>query len=155
MVNHVDHVERVESGMKIVFVGSGPERARCEAYAKEKGIDAEFRDEVRHEELASFYRELDLFVLPSYFEGLGCVYTEAWACGVPFIACEGQGIEDLIAPEDRSKWLCKPMDAVDLARKIAAYIQNRWEQKLIDAIDIDTIVGRFISHEVRQARQGV
>ena len=145
-----NRVERVETcrerggeGVKVVFVGSGSERAKCEAYAKEKGLDVEFRDEVRHEELPEFYRKLDLFVLPSYFEGFGCVYTEAWSCGVPFIACEGQGIEDLIAKEDRGKWLCKPRDAEDLAKKIEAYIENRWEQMLTAPVDVDTLVAKF------------
>ena len=149
-VEILNRVERVETcrerggeGVKVVFVGSGPERVKCEAYANEKGLDVEFRDEVRHEELPEFYRELDLFVLPSYFEGFGCVYAEAWSCGVPFIACEGQGIEDVISPEDRGKWLCKPRDARDLAKKIGAYIENRWEQKLTGPVDVDTLVAKF------------
>ena len=138
-------VERLGvGGVKAIFVGSGPERAKCEAYAKEKGINAEFRSEVGHEELTRFYQELDLFVLPSYFEGFGCVYTEAWTCGVPFIACEGQGVEDLISPEDMGKWLCKPRDVEDLASKIAAYIENRWAQKLTGPVDIDALVVQFL-----------
>ena len=136
-------VYSVVNKIKVIFVGSGPERAKCEEYARANRIEAEFRDEVRHENLPKFYRELDLFVLPSYFEGFGCVYTEAWACGVPFIACEGQGVADLIAPEDRDKWLCKPSDAADLAKKIAAYIEHRWEQRLTGPVDIDTLVKRF------------
>lgn len=131
--------------IKIIFVGSGPEKARCEEYARQKRINVEFRDEVRHEDLPKFYHELDLFVLPSYFEGFGCVYTEAWSCGVPFMACVGQGIEDLISPEDRGRWLCKPQDPNDLAGKISAYMENRWQQKLTGPIDIDTLVANFIS----------
>ncbi len=136
-------VSSVVNKIKIVFIGSGPERAKCEAYAKEKGLDVEFRDEVRHEDLPRFYRELDLFVLPSYFEGFGCVYTEAWACGVPFIACEGSGVADLIAAEDGAKWLCKPRDANDLAEKITGYLKNRWAQNLTGPVDIQNLVGNF------------
>ena len=139
----VASVYSVVDKIKAIFVGSGPERGKCEEYARAQGIEAEFRDEVRHEDLPQFYQELDLFVLPSYFEGFGCVYTEAWACGVPFIACEGQGVADLIAPEDRDKWLCKPSDADDLAKEIAAYIEHRWEQKLTGPVDIDALVDSF------------
>lgn len=135
----------VYSVVKVIFIGSGPEKAKCEEYARQKRINIEFRDEVRHEDLPKFYHELDLFVLPSYFEGFGCVYTEAWACGVPFIACEGQGIEDVISPEDRDTWLCKPHDAKALADKISAYITNRWAQRLTGPIDLDTLVANFIS----------
>lgn len=129
--------------IKVVFVGSGEMMADCKRFAVDNGIDAEFRKEVRHEDLPRFYQELDLFVLPSYFEGFGCVYTEAWSCGVPFIACEGQGIEDMIAPEDCDKWLCKPQDANDLAGKISAYMKNRYPQNLTAPVDIQTLVGNF------------
>lgn len=142
-IDILNHAMHGEHKIKIVFVGSGPEKAKCEAYAKDMGIEAEFRNEVSHEELPHFYHELDLFVLPSYFEGFGCVYTEAWASGVPFIACEGQGIEDLIDLADRDKWLCKPKNASDLAEKLSRYIENRWEQKLTGAIDINILVERF------------
>ena len=121
--------------VKVIFVGSGPERVKCEEYARRHDIDAEFRNEVRHELLPEFYRSIDLFVLPSYFEGLGCVFIEAWACGTPFISCEGQGIDDLIYEEDRSIWLCKPRDPDDLAQKIKNYI------KLCDS---DKLVSNFV-----------
>jgi len=111
---------------------------------EEKGINAEFRDEVRHEDLPDFYRGLDLFVLPSFFEGFGCVYTEAHSCGVPFIACEGQGIGEILPPEERGRWLCKPRDAGDLARKIRGYMENRWVQNLFEDQDIDKLVGTFV-----------
>ena len=138
--------------LRVVFIGSGEKRAECERYAKDHGIDAEFRDEVRHECLPDFYRGLDLFVLPSFFEGFGCVYTEAWCCGTPFIACEGQGIEDVIPVEDRGKWLCRPRDAGDLAAKIRAFAENRWEQRLTEDCDVNRLVGDFLdrleNHEV-------
>jgi len=129
--------------IKIIFIGNGPEKSKCEEYARQKRINVEFRDEVWHEDLSAFYHDLDIFVLPSYFEGFGCVYTEAWSCGVPFIACEGQGIEDMIAAEDRDKWLCKSQDPKDLADKISAYMKNRWQQNLTGIIDIQTLVGNF------------
>ena len=133
----------VRPTIRVVFVGSGPMLDDCRRFARENEIKAEFRTEVRHEELAGFYHSLDLFVLPSWFEGFGCVYTEAHSCGIPFIACEGQGIEDLIAAEDRHLWLCKPRDPVDLAAKIKYYIQNRPQQRLTGPIDINELAKEF------------
>ncbi len=143
LFNHEIH-ERHENRVRVVFVGSGPERRRCEEYAREKGIDAEFRDEVRHEQLPEFYRSIDLFVLPSYFEGFGCVFTEAWACGTPFITCEGQGIEELIPTNERKHWLCRIGDYGDLANKINEYIVSPRCQYLSDDVSIDVAVENFI-----------
>lgn len=134
----------LSEGVRVVFVGSGPERAKCEEYARAHGIDAEFRDEVRHEELPAFYHSIDLFVLPSYFEGFGCVFTEAWACGVPFITCQGQGMDDMIHEEDCDLWLCKLCDPEDLATKIKQIAENRSVQRLKGEIDIHQLVPDFI-----------
>ena len=141
------------SGIEVRFVGTGPLLEHCKALAKE--VEEKFRSaaqyvryiflpEMRHEELPDFYRGLDLFVLPSYFEGFGCVYTEAWSCGVPFIACKGQGMDDLIAEDDRSLWLCRPRDVKGLAQKIRRCIEDSPNQKLTCAIGITELVQGFI-----------
>lgn len=135
--------------LKVVFVGSGETLEDCKRFAAENGLDVEFGSEVKHEQLADFYRGLDLFVLPSTFEGFGCVYTEAHSCGVPFIACSGQGTDDLIPEEDRDKWLCQQGDPEDLARKIEDCIGRiergeRVEQRLNEDQDIEKLVGRFV-----------
>lgn len=131
---------------RLRLIGSGPRLAACEAFVAEHGLEdrVSFESEVDHTELPDFYRSLDLFVLPSYFEGFGCVFTEAWACGTPFITCEGQGMDDLILPEERGLWLCKPMNPADLAEKILLYYWNRPEQHLTGPIDIDVLVPRFV-----------
>lgn len=131
-------------GVKVVFIGTGPEMERCRAFAKNHGIDAEFGSEVRHEKLPEYYRAIDLFVLPSYFEGFGCVFTESWACGTPFITCEGQGMDDLIPEGERGLWLCKPKSPTDLAVKIKYYIESRPVQHLAAEIDIDKLVPDFV-----------
>lgn len=130
--------------LKVVFVGSGETMEECRRFAAKKGLDVEFRTEMRHEELPSFYHSLDLFVLPSYFEGMGCVYLEAWACGVPFIGCRGQGIEDYIPEGEKEKWLCRPKDVEGLARLVGEYMQKRPEQKLTGSVDIDELVRGYL-----------
>ena len=132
--------------VKGIFVGTGPELKVCKRYVFENGLQHSifFMTEMRHEELPDFYRSIDLFVLPSYFEGFGCVFTEAWACGTPFITCEGQGMDDLIPNEERSLWLAKPCDADDLARKIHHYFEMRPTQHLTGAISFDELIPTFI-----------
>ena len=147
---HVDLLKAVDAlqsrgyGIFVRLVGDGHERKLCEKLAKDLGVDAEFIDEMQHEDLPGFYRSLDLFVMPSYFEGFGCVYVESWACGTPFIACEGQGIEDMIADDEKRLWLAKPRDARDLANKIEYFIQHRPAQHLEGPIGFDELVPQFV-----------
>lgn len=118
----------------------------CEDFVREHGLESQvvFERERSHEQLCRFYNELNLLVVPSYFEGFGCVFTEAWACGTPFITCEGQGMDDMILPEERKLWLCKPMNPDDLAEKILYYYKHRPEQHMAGPVDIDVLVPRFV-----------
>lgn len=134
--------------VKLRFIGSGPELENCRKYASDKGIDAVFEHEVPHSQLKYFYRAIDLFVLPSYFEGFGCVYTEAYVCGVPFISCKGQGIEDLIPEGERHMWLANPKDPVDLANKIRYYMENRPVQHLKGPITFEELIPPFLKEIV-------
>lgn len=142
---------------RLRLIGSGPTLSSCKAYVTEHGLQecVSFETEVDHTRLPDFYRSIDLFVLPSYFEGFGCVFTEAWACGTPFITCEGQGMDDMILPEERGLWLCKPMNPVDLAEKILHYYKNRPKQHMVGPIDIDVLVPRFVKQvEALRAKLG-
>ncbi len=131
---------------RLRLIGSGPTLAWCKHYVAQNRLQdhVSFETEVDHTKLPDFYRSLDLFVLPSYFEGFGCVFTEAWACGTPFITCEGQGMDDMILPEERKYWLCKPMNPKDLADKILNFYKTRPKQNMAGPVEIDGLVMRFI-----------
>lgn len=131
---------------KLRIIGTGATLSDCKVFIAENGLEQniEFCDEVLHEQLPDFYRSLDLFVLPSYFEGFGCVFTEAWSCGTPFITCEGQGMDDMIASQDRHLWLCKEKNSDDLASKILLFYRNRPKQRLCAETNIDVLVSEFL-----------
>lgn len=132
--------------MKVRFIGSGECLADCQRYVADHELEnmVSFEKERDHRLLPEFFRELDLFVLPSYFEGFGCVFTEAYSCGVPFITCEGQGMDDLIPQEERGLWLCPPMNPDILAEKIRYYFIHRPIMHLSGPVDINTLVSNFI-----------
>jgi glycosyltransferase involved in cell wall biosynthesis len=49
--------------------------------------------------LRTHYWEADVFVLPSFFEGLSLASLEAMACGLPVIVTEVMSGMDLVTPE--------------------------------------------------------
>ncbi|HOW71762.1 MAG TPA: glycosyltransferase [Phycisphaerae bacterium] len=86
----------------LTLVGEGPNRGEFEVLVRELGLaDAvSFRGYVpMGEQLWRVYREHDLFVLPSFTEGVPKVVIEASANGLPIVATRVGGIPDLVPPE--------------------------------------------------------
>jgi glycosyltransferase involved in cell wall biosynthesis len=90
----------------LTVVGDGPERRRLEVMAR--GLPVVFAGEMREpSEVASFLRGIDIFVMPSRWEGLPNAVLEALACGVRVVAtnvsgmAEAAGGEALLVPPDR------------------------------------------------------
>lgn len=132
---------------RTIFIGSGPTLKSCKDLVNELNLSnyITFKKEVQHHELAMFYNSLDLFILPSYFEGFGCVFTEASACGVPYIICKGQGAAEYIDPNEADYWTFTPRNFHELAEKIENYILKKPQQHLIITYEIDTLIKDFIS----------
>lgn len=147
LIDALDILHKQGMEFEMHFVGVGPLRKECEAKVNRYSLRdrVQFTDSVERQNLPDFYGSLDLFVLPSVFEGMGCVYTEAWACGTPFIGCRGQGIEDYIADNEKDFWLATPDSASDLAVKIKYFRDHKPRQLLSDHIDIDTLIPDFIN----------
>lgn len=136
-----------DEDLKVIMIGSGPLEKECREYIKDNGMESivEIRKEVHHKNLPSIFNTFDIFILPSYFEGFGCVFTEASACGVPFITCEGQGATEYISEDEMDKWTIKPLDYKDLSDKIKKYKKNRCPQKIIRSYDINTLIKSYLT----------
>lgn len=152
-------VERlVSSGHEdifVCFIGTGATREECEQYVSAHDLEDYFgfKNEVMHDELRAFYQSLDLFVLPSYWEAFGCVYTEAYACGVSFIAVKGQGISEMIPVDEQDDWLIEKEDDQRLAVIIAEYMKNKKQQRLSKPYEIDVLIENYIHHSLLSNKQ--
>ncbi len=111
--------------IQLILVGDGPMLKKCKNLIPKKNRDSFiFYSEINHFELNDFYNKINLFVLPSYFEAFGCVYTEAWATKTNFIAVKGQGIEEVMTSDMRENNLILPENQKDLFNKILNFYKN-------------------------------
>jgi glycosyltransferase involved in cell wall biosynthesis len=76
------------------------------------------------ENIAPFYKIMDLNVLPSPNEGLGLSIIEGMAAGVPCIGADGGGIREIIT-DGVDGFLFSPGGSRELARKISIIRGNR------------------------------
>lgn len=136
------------NNVRLSLLGSGETMESCKTYLQEHNLMqyVEWHNEIKHDLLQDYYHSLDLFVLPSFFEGFGCVFTEAAVCGVPFMGCVNQGYSEYIPDEDRDKWLIEPGDYKRLAEIIEAYMKLRYKQVLKETYDIDSLIADYLKY---------
>jgi glycosyltransferase involved in cell wall biosynthesis len=90
--------QRYGGRVSLRIAGEGPERARIEAQIERLRLNesVELRGWVEHEQLPDFLRELDVFVMPSTWEGFGVAAIEASAMELPVVASNIYGIPDAV-----------------------------------------------------------
>jgi len=95
-------------GTTLLLVGEGPYRARLERLAAELGVAEHvvFAGAVSAEELPAYYNAGDVFAMPVRtrgrgmdVEGLGIVYLEASATGLPVVAGNSGGAPETVRDE--------------------------------------------------------
>lgn len=109
----------------LTLLGDGPERASLEADVKANGLDGMvyFGGFSSQETVRNTLQESDVFVLPSFAEGVPVSLMEAMACGVPVIATNVGGVTELIE-HGLSGLVVAPSDEVALKKAISSYIDN-------------------------------
>ena len=132
------------------FIGSGVTLKSCKDFVFENNLSENviFENEIVHEKLNDFYNEIDLFVLPSYHEALGCVYLESWATNTPFIAVKNQGISELIPDELKLNLLINKSDELQLSVKINEIINKSINFEFDMRYSIKNTISNFLKENI-------
>ncbi|RBO53186.1 colanic acid biosynthesis glycosyltransferase WcaL [Rhodovulum sp. BSW8] len=112
-------------GARLTLIGDGPERARIEAEAARLGLGDRvvFAGYRSQDEVAGALARSDLFVLPSFAEGVPVVLMEAMAAGLPVIATRIAGIPELVE-DGVSGRVVDPGSAAALTAAIGAVLAD-------------------------------
>lgn len=81
---------------RLCIVGDGPSRVDLERYAERLGITEEVTFFGFRTDRIAFLKGFDIFVLPSYLEGIPRCLMEAMAAGVPVIVSDIPGCRALV-----------------------------------------------------------
>lgn len=111
---------------RLLIAGDGPLLSDLEAYVNENNLKDEvvFLGSVK--DMTGFYNKLDLFVFPSWGEGLPYVVLEAMAHKVAVVATKVGGIPEIIE-DRRSGFLTKAKDVENLKNTIEYCMNSRSE----------------------------
>ena len=109
--------------VKFVVVGHGAQWEPLQQQIARLGLQETFFLAGMHTDVTPFYALMDLFVLPSVWEGLPTVILESMASGVPVVATEIPGTRELIT-HGHTGWLVAPNNAASLAEGLLTALQS-------------------------------
>ena len=138
-------------GVKLLMVGDGPERAACEALAREHGVWHDVRFIGKQEPVEEILSVADLFLMPSASETFGLAALEAMACGVPVVSTDIGGLPELNV--DGVTGFLRPLGDLDglteASRQILtdadlhARMATAARDRAVSEFDLDRIVPRY------------
>jgi glycosyltransferase involved in cell wall biosynthesis len=110
---------------KLLIVGDGPHRVTLEALGHQTICEDDilFLGQKNQAELIEILSATDIFVNPSYSEGLPTCVMEAASIGLPVIATDVGGTREVIV-DHQTGLLIKPADTAQLAQKLRELLSN-------------------------------
>jgi glycosyltransferase involved in cell wall biosynthesis len=109
-------VQRQIPGARFVIVGDGPERARCEQWARELGITEFVHFQGSRSDIPRWLAAMDVFALTSHNEANPVSILEAMSCGIPVVAPKVGSISESVH-DGKTGFLVEPGDEQEQASK--------------------------------------
>lgn len=109
--------------VELTIVGEGDREEALKRQAADLGLGdrVTFAGYVPHDRIGSYYEEADVFVLPSFNEGMSNTMLEAMAAGLPVVTTDTGGTEELV---DGNGFVVPAGDAEAIANALAAYADD-------------------------------
>ncbi|MFT4802467.1 MAG: glycosyltransferase involved in cell wall biosynthesis, partial [Flavobacteriaceae bacterium] len=150
LIKSIQRILEDGNKIKLRLIGSGPTLPSCKKYVVENNLSKYiiFEKEIAHEKLNDFYNSIDLFVLPSYYEALGCVYLESWSTNTPFIAIKNQGISEIIPENEIDNLLADEKSPKSLKEKIYGEYNKKRNFSFDEKYDIKNTIYNFLSLDI-------
>ncbi|GGL20448.1 glycosyltransferase family 4 protein [Mangrovihabitans endophyticus] len=132
LIRALPEIRRRVPGAALLLVGGGPYRARLARLARGCGVadDVVFTGSVPWESLPSMYAAGDVYAMPCRtraagfdVEGLGIVYLEASASGLPVVAGDSGGAPDAVL-EGETGYVAGGRDVPAVASRVAELLSD-------------------------------
>ncbi|MCX5715883.1 MAG: glycosyltransferase family 4 protein [Candidatus Omnitrophica bacterium] len=124
---------------RLIVIGDGPEKAHLEEMARSLGAESKIAFTGWAEDPIKYMATMDIFVLPSIFEGLPNSILEAMACGVPVIASDlAGGVREIITNRVNGI-LIAPSSAPAISEAVYDLLTDREKMQRIARKGLETV----------------
>ncbi|MBU2068454.1 glycosyltransferase family 4 protein, partial [Patescibacteria group bacterium] len=141
---------------KILIAGSGEQEKELKDLTKKLEFENKviFLGQIDYNDLPKYYSSSDIFVRPSLSEGLGNVFLEAMATGLPVIGTKVGGIPDFL--EDRKTGLfCEVNNPKSIANKIKEVLENDQLRKTLIDNGLNLVREKYTWDSVAQKMENI
>ncbi|MBX3011955.1 MAG: GT4 family glycosyltransferase PelF [Caldilineaceae bacterium] len=105
------------------LIGEGSERQRLAQQRDALGLTKHVTFWGARQDVAALLQQMDLFVLPSHWEGMPMVLLEAMAVGLPVVATAVGGTPEVVVPGETG-YLVPPADPPALAQALLRFCHD-------------------------------
>ena len=153
--DHISLIKAIEllvldgiTDIQLKLIGTGEKLQFCKNYVKNHNLSAFvfFENERSHVLINSFYNEIDLFVLSSYYEASACVLMEAWATEIPILSIKNQGFSELIPDYEIDNLLADEKSPISLKEKILGEYNRKRSYPFDEKYDIKNTIKEFMNY---------
>lgn len=109
--------------VKLLLVGPIEDQAYFEQVQAQAGAILDYQPPAKPPQLIDYYRQADIFIMPSYQETFGLVYPEAMSQGLPVIYSKGEGFDGQF-PEGQVGYPVRPGHPEDIVKAIEKILEN-------------------------------
>lgn len=132
--------------LTLTVVGDGPRRVALEQRCRGAGMadTVAFVGSKNQDEVAKLLADHDVFVLPSFAEGVPVVLMEAMGAGLPVVATHVGGMTELV-DDGESGYLVRPFDHEQLAERIEQLIVDPELRAAMGSAGRSKVLADFVS----------
>lgn len=128
--------------LHLVVVGDGELKADLRARSESLGIHGRVHFLGARRDLGNILAAIDIFAMPSYWEGLPLSMVLAMGAGLPVVASRVAGIPEVVT-DGVSGLLVEPGDREQLTRALSALVEDQGARLRLGAAARSFVVPRF------------
>lgn len=150
--NHITVVKALamleHKNFKYVVCGVGPNKEMLQQSARETGLEDKVILAGYRSDIPDILNAADIFVFPSFHEGMPVSALEAMACGLPIVCSEIRGNVDIVQ-DGVNGFLFAPTNFVLLSQRLLLLMDDKQLRKSMGKKN-ETIVGDFSIESVAE-----
>lgn len=126
LLDALDILRRTHPQAELTVIGRPGTETDTEARVKRLGLEhaVHFTGYIEASDIARYYAESSVAVVPSLYEGFGFPAGEAMACEVPVVSTRAGALPEVVGEDGRSGVLVPPRNGAALAQAIASLLDD-------------------------------